>query len=400
MRNTTAKAIGFNLLMVNSFVYIAFSVYAPFLTLYYTEKGLSAGQIGILSTIGPIMAIFIQPLWAMLSDKTGKRKDVLSLVVIGSGLSLFSYYLGSGFLTFFFATILLSIFVNSIIPLSDAIVIQDAKKHNLDFAKIRLGGTIGFAVMVAAAGSYLKRNPSIQFIFGFIAFMVLLLFIRILPKDNKKERQTLKARRFAIKLPKLNGLLHIFNTRLILFILAFALLSQIGISFYFSFMGVYVSELGFDQNILGLLNSVSAFSEIPVLIFINRILKRFGAMKIIIFSCMLLGIRMLLMASGFLSLLFFAQMFHGVTFMTIYFSCAVFISEHVLPEKQSQGQSTLAIVQAGIGSVIGNVAGGYLVDYLTVKTTFQLIAILILSMTTIIMVIQILYTKKMKTKAV
>ncbi|MHB8130150.1 MAG: MFS transporter, partial [Mobilitalea sp.] len=93
MKKVTGNKIGINLFMINAFVYISFSLYMPFLSSYYSKAGINAVQIGILLTIGPVIAIIIQPLWAILSDKTGRRKDILSLMVLGSGISIFSYYL-------------------------------------------------------------------------------------------------------------------------------------------------------------------------------------------------------------------------------------------------------------------------------------------------------------------
>ena len=85
---------GIHLFTINAFVYIASVFYTPFISAYYACNGISAAQIGVLLTIGPIVTILIQPLWAKLSDRTQKRKQVLLLVAAGSGLSMFLYYLG------------------------------------------------------------------------------------------------------------------------------------------------------------------------------------------------------------------------------------------------------------------------------------------------------------------
>ena len=51
----------------------------------------------MLLAIGPIFAIFIQPLWAMLSDRTGKRKLLLILLALCTAGAYLLYYLGASF---------------------------------------------------------------------------------------------------------------------------------------------------------------------------------------------------------------------------------------------------------------------------------------------------------------
>lgn len=394
MGTNSSRATGFNLVMINAFVYISSSVYGPFLGPFYSSRGISPIQIGILLTIGSVASILIQPLWAMLSDRTGRRKSILSLVVLGSGFTMFSYYLGNTFTTFFIATVLVSVFTTSIVPLSDAIIIRVAGKINFEFAIIRMGGTIGFAIFVVLAGSLLKLKPNSLFSMGFIGYMLLLIFVLQLPAENKIPIKDNRGSEFQRHHGgRINALWNIFETNMVFFILAFALLSQIGLSFYWSFLGVYVVDLGYGQDTVGWLNCASALSELPALIFINRLIKKFGSMKILFVSCIILSLRIFLVTRGSLPFILLAQILQGISYMTVYFSCAVYINDHVKPGKQSQGQSTLAIMQMGVGSVIGNVAGGYLVDALGIEKAYTLMSVVILITTLMIITIQAIYRR-------
>jgi PPP family 3-phenylpropionic acid transporter len=106
MKHHSSRILLFDLLMINAFVYISSSFYGSFLSPYYSARGISSLEIGILLTIGPISSILIQPLWAMISDRTGRIKAVLALVTLGSAVSMFSYYLGSTFIMYFIASLL------------------------------------------------------------------------------------------------------------------------------------------------------------------------------------------------------------------------------------------------------------------------------------------------------
>ena len=164
------------LFSINAIIYIASGFYTPFLSAYYAQKGIDAEKIGILLMIGPCVVLLIQRFWAKISDRTGKRKEVLLVAIVGSGFSMLLYYLGNSFLCMFFATVVVTSFTTAVIPLSDAILIARSLKEGYSYSVIRLGGTLGYAVMTICAGMYLKTRPQMQFVFAFFAYMILFCF--------------------------------------------------------------------------------------------------------------------------------------------------------------------------------------------------------------------------------
>lgn len=400
MRQCYTQKLGITLLLINASINIAFSLYTPYTTAYYTKSGLNALQIGILLTIGPLVAIVIQPIWAILSDRTGRRKDILSLVVLGSALSMLSFYIGHTFWTFFIAATLVAVFTYSIVPLNDAITLRCASKYQLDFSRIRMGGTVGFAIVVVISGAIIKQHPSWQFAMGFLGYLLLLFFVRKHQKDEKEETSvTLADLPAETQVNSKKGLLHIFESKQVYFMLAFAFISQTGLSFHGGFIGVYMTKLGFTEGTIGVVNSICALSELPVLFFINKALRKFSSSKIIIFSSLLLGIRILLVTGGNLGFIIASQVLNGLTYMTIYFCCAVYISNNVKKENQSKGQSVLTIIQAGLGSIVGNIVGGYLVDHFGLKMAYLYMSILIITVSLLIAILQYIYQRTENKKA-
>lgn len=395
MKLTSRSKLGVILLAINASIYIAFSFYTPFLSAYYAKSGLNAVEIGTLLTIGPIVAIFIQPFWAIISDKTGQRKLILCLVILGSGFSLFSYYAGHSFLSFFIAATLLATFVTSIVPLNDALTLRLAKKNHLDFSIIRMGGTVGFAIVVIIAGAIIKKTPNIQFVLGFFGFMTLLFFVSRLPKDEKEENKKQESSSPST-VGKKFGFFHIFNSKQVYFMLAFAFITQVGLSFHGSFMGVYALKLGLNEDMIAVINCCAALSEIPVLFMMNRLMRKISTIKLIAASSMLLGFRMFIVTSGGIGSVIFAQFLHGLTFMTVYYSIAVYISQEVKSQNLSKGQSILTIVQTGIGSIIGNIVGGILVDQFGLVLAYRYMGSLIISGSLLITTSLCVYRKLVK----
>jgi MFS family permease len=317
--------------------------------------------------------------------------------VLGSALSIFSYYIGQTFVSFLIASILVAIFSTSIVPLSDAIILRSAHKNQLDFSKIRMGGTIGYAIFVIFSGMIIKQNSDLAYVMGFFGFIFLSVLVRRLPKDELAEATSvLEKHPITGDRNSKRSLLHIFESKQIYFLLAFALISQVGLSFNFSFLGVYMLDMGLTEGTMGFTSSIAALSELPVLFLMNRVLKKISPTKITIIACLMLGLRMITLTGESLFFVILSQALHGISFMTIYFSCAVFISQNVKPENQSKGQSILALIQTGIGSIIGNILGGYLVDSYGLRSAYITMTILVVTIAGLIALLQSIYQRKQK----
>ena len=71
-----------------------------------------------------------------------------------------------------------------------------------------------------------------------------------------------------------------------------------------------------------------------------------------------------------MTLVIAAQLLNGVTYMFVYYSCVTFINKNVDETLKATGQSMLTIVQTGIGSVMGNIFGGYIANQIGIRSTF------------------------------
>lgn len=366
------------LLAVNSMIYMASAAYSPYLSLYYKEQGITSVEIGTLLSVGPIVSICIQPLWGVFSDLTGRRKLTLGIVVLGTAAVLVGYRLGSGFGFFFLLSILLSAFSTSIVPLSDALTLEYANRHSINYARIRIGGTVGYSIVVLAVGGFLKKDPSMAFLLGGAGYVLLFGLVLKIPVEGvapgKKKLQgpeTSSKKRMG----------PIFLDRSFVFVLLCSFVMQVGLSFSGNFMGVYIGEMGYDQQLIGVANFVSAASEIPILLASGWIMKRFSAMQILLFSCVMMAVRMVLLTGESAGFVILSQLLQSVTYMTTYYSCVMFISRNTYPDKRSQGQSLLAMVQSGFGSVTGSLLGGVVIDQIGTRGSYWTMAAFVLLMT-------------------
>lgn len=363
------------LFLINVSFWVACGSCAPFISAYYKQIGLSFTQIGVLLAIGPIFAIFIQPLWAMLSDRTGKRKLLLILLALCTAGAYLLYYLGASFAVCLLAVLVVSLFSLALLPLCDALVIDRANAYGFPFARIRIGGTLGYAAMVFGAGMFLEKFDGAQFAVAAVAYLLFAGAVMLLPQGGAREeaaparREAAPARKKAVPARE-----SIFDTSEILFVLALALIESLGLGFSGSFMGSYAVELGFGSSLIGVLSCISALSEVPILLFAGKLVDRFGEIPLLIFSGVMMSLRLFLTGMGLVPAMISAQLLQSVTYMTTYICCTQYISKHVRAGKMSQGQSALAIVQSGLAAVASNLFGGMLVDAVGTRQAFFAVA--------------------------
>ncbi|MDR3644717.1 MAG: MFS transporter [Clostridia bacterium] len=351
-------------------VYISFSIYGSYISVYYLSRGLSIFQIGLLLAIGPISSVIIVPMWAAISDRVKYKVTILKTVVLGSACAVLLYPLVSGFYATAVVTILFMVFYSSIQALGDAITVDKITRQGFKFTTVRMGGTIGYALLVIVEGNYFRAHIN-QMFFAASAFLLLtFLFACLIPKENLHRP---KAEKLHLR--------ELFKNRTLVFILLFCLIMWVSVSFNSSFIGVYITKMHYNSFYIGLAMCTAALSEIPVLLFIQKKYLRFGAVNILIFGAFLMSLRLLLLfLATNIVMIIIAQAMQGVSYMTLHYSAIMFMNDEVPSHLKSTGQSLLAMAQAGLGSMLGSIGGGYVSGITSISTVYGLLSILAFSL--------------------
>lgn len=345
--------------------YMIVSIFMPFLPLYYHNIGFNYFQIGVLTAIGPFSSIFIQPVWAVTSDKLQSHKRVLQIVIVGSLGTILLFFIAESFLAIFWVVLLFFSFFSAIMPMSDSITLGFTRKTRTRFSYIRLGGTIGFAAMVIVSGLIFDVDPRHSFGAAAIGFFLLLIVTFFIPTfSNPKEK-------------KRSGLLkELLQNRRFVCLLAFLLMIYTSISAVHSFLSVYISDLGYSGQFVGFAMAISASSEIPVLLLIDRLYKRFSMGKMLLFAGFITVLRLtLLMLSSHFAGIALSQAMHGMTYMIAYFTGITFINREIPERMRTAALSMTMVMHMGLGVVLGSILGGFIAQMLSLRATFLVYAI-------------------------
>jgi len=386
MRNFVRNKTVFLFMLYYTLFYMANGVYFPYINLYYLDLGFSVTQIGILSALGPIMAILTQPIWGYISDRARYRNTVLGIALIGTLAAAVLFPLYKSFAYVFFITVAFMGFYMPTFPLEDAITLEYAQKENYQFAPIRLFGTLGFAMMLLLFSPFLGSRVSQIFTYFSILFVITITLFFTLPKmeSGRKEGQT-------------GSIRSLLMDRELLFIFAYNFIIHMTIGYYASFITVFMRELNIPNSQIGFSMCIMAFSEAPVLILIERAIKRYGSRKILLFGGLMMGLRLFLFsqATG-ISMFYAAQLLQGVTYISVYYCSTKIVNERAPENLKSTAQAILSMVSTGFSRIFASIGGGYLSSSIGLRNGFYLMFWVVTLMTAVFIIYFFLRSRREK----
>lgn len=346
-------------------LFFSVASYFPLLGKYYKELGFSGTQIGILFSSATLITMLVQPLWGIICDKKGSCKNAFMLMHVAIiGIALVLPFIKNYWLLLIFMSVHF-IFQCGLFPLLDTMIYKDI----YDFGKIRLWGSVGFAVMALFSGKIAETIGISNMFFMYSVFMVISLFVssKITEKISIKEENV----RSGIK----NGL---FSKNYILFlIIGFFVMG--GFSAGGQYFSILFSDLGGSMTSFGITYFFTAISEVPFLKLSKRIVNKFGPEKIIFISGIILLFRY--------GLYGFAKDYHILLYTSIVMgsyiglllpAIAVYIKEKTDPNNRGMAVTIFSAVSSGLGPMIFQFSGGIIYDHSNISILYLFLCVLII----------------------
>jgi PPP family 3-phenylpropionic acid transporter len=364
---------------LNFLLYAATAFVSPFIVLYYQGLGFTGTQIGLLTGIAPLITFFSVPLWTGLADATRRHRLIMSLAILVGVITLSTFPLLNAFTPVLLIVILLNIFVAPVTSFTDTATMFMLADEKEMYGRIRLGGTIGYGLAAAIAG-VLVQNCGLKFAFWGSATLFLLGFI----VSQKLVYSQLKANDPAGG--RVRTLLT--NPRWLLFlVVAFAGGSALAALNNFFFP--YMKELGASESTMGLALTMGTITEIPVLFFGNRLIKRLKPYGLLMLAMVVTGIRLLsFAASGTPSLALFIQLLNGLTFPAMWMACVSYADESSPKGMKTTAQGLFGAMVFGFGTAVGGFVGGPLLESMGGRVLYLVSGVFTLATVAIVTLIQ------------
>jgi PPP family 3-phenylpropionic acid transporter len=331
-------------------VYMGNAVYSTFIPVYFHSIGASSEQIGILLSLGPLVAILAQPVWGTIGDRSKTKNSILLLLLIGSGITILLFPMSDNFVWLLLSISLFTFFQTSIVPICDAITLDRLERERRwSFGQVRMGGTIGFAVMSVVFGFIALAHIS----WMFLTYAVMtVLSIALLLRFPKVEGYQSYGRKMQIW--------ELLKHRKLVFYLAVNFIIQSTLGYYYTFFPVYYPSIGGDSVLLGWAMLISSLSEIPFLLYSKKIMQRLSLTVLLI----LVGLTAILRWALFYWVLnpyhiLAVQLLHGFMFIVLTVTMATYINREVPRELKASGQTLNGLLNLGGARIIGSFFGGF-----------------------------------------
>jgi PPP family 3-phenylpropionic acid transporter len=351
-RGETALKIIFPLFYF--FTFFGFGSLFPLLSVYLqNEVGLSGAQIGTIMSISPIIMIFTQPFWGMISDYTGKPVAVLTIALGSTALVGLAYSSVHEYGWLIVVAAFLAFTQSAIVPISDSIALSYVQKSEMNYGSIRLWGAVGFAVSVLAGG-WLSEMFSLTVIF--YVFAIVLLLSAMLAWKLPRESGPMKA---AVG----HGMAQLFKIpKFVLFlVITFLVFGPIyANNFYFS---VFVKEMGGTLTGIGLAFLLAAGSEAPFMKIADALIRRYGVLFILAFAAAISALRWLFyFFEPSLSLIYATTIAQGIS-VGLFIPAALQYVRNIAPANvKVTAVSLYSAVGNGLGTWFCTFIGGYILE--------------------------------------
>jgi len=334
-------------------MFLALAIWRVFYNVFLEDNDFTVAEIGIINALIQATVFVVVPVWGYFADKRGIRPTLRIAVIFAAILmSVLGYVLDFWVLILFI--MLLTVFYHPLSSLLDALAVQFTSGNNHhNYGSLRLWGSLGWAIS-AMIGGLLFSHFSLKIIFPLSAILLLvtLFFLRTPPGDTVRYKPHFEKIRLRMIIK--NKELMIF-----LFILLFYGLACSPVNVY---INLYFKELGADNFTIGAAYFIQSLSELPFFIVGDRLMKRYGALTVIIISMISLFLRYTVYAFiPVISVGLVMCLLHGITFSFLMVGVVNYLHRK-LPGRHATAQSLLWVFYFGLGHTAGNLIIGILKD--------------------------------------
>lgn len=339
----------------------------PFFNVYFARLGFSGLEIGILSAAFPLMTLLIGPALSLLADRRRWQKRMLLISIGGTGALLILFIFPRTFTPLMGLVLVRAVLFSPLMSLGDGMVARMAARHRLDFGKLRLWGSLSFAVAALVCGALWER-------WGFQAMFIVTsaLTLPVLWAATGLEESAPAERLAPAAAPAAAPTLrNVYRDRGLIAILAAVFLIGIAEGLYGTFSGVYMDRLGSGQVLVGALFGLSALAELPAMHYSGAIFRKLGKPVSVLLAYGLSGVAFVgyaLARQPWLMLAF--AMVKGMGF-ALYFVGNVSLLDERAPESwTSTLQSLMNAASRGLAPLLTVPLGGWLADILGLPAIF------------------------------
>ncbi|MBR6791364.1 MAG: MFS transporter [Oscillospiraceae bacterium] len=348
-----------HVMLLSGSFWIALSGYGAFIVTMITDHGYSATTASAIMTVMSVVAFAVQPITGYLCDNFFSQRTVF--IVLGCCSMPLCFFLQASMssLPLLIVTmLLLSVPCRRIPGLIDSWIVR-MQKHDPD---LNYGWCRGTASLTYAASALIMGRITTAFGHGTrmiltAACVACTIIVALTLKDVKQEkREETPAPAGHLSTGEAFRIMFRNKTYLLLLVMAFVIF--LGVTSTETFLPTLVKEMGGDSGFVGTMFSIIAFSEVPAMFLVARILKKVKAKYVLTFAAGVYLLRMMLtFFARDLTFLVAAQALQGLSYAVFWPTCMNYVREITEERVRSTSVMTFSSVTLGASGILGNASG-------------------------------------------
>ncbi|MCJ2054859.1 MFS transporter [Methylobacterium sp. J-070] len=336
-------------------LYAAYGTESPFLPSFLGERGLSAGEIGVVLAAGTLMRLAAGPVAGHLADRYDATRAVLGIAAAAAGVISFAYLAGYGFWPLMLVSMLHASAIAALAPLSDALALTAAEREGtFSYGWVRGAGSAAFVLGTLASGLLVARAGVASIIVSSgVLFLVMALATSRVPAAGPREPQA------SLGLDGVRELLAMALFRRMLIVAALVIGSH---ALNDGFAVILWREAGIGPGTISLLWSESVASEVFVFVLAGPwLLSRASTAQAAMLAAGLGVLRWSVLAStASVPVLAVIQLTHGLTFALLHLANMRLITSLVPERLAATAQTLYGTLGLGVASAVLTATAGLL----------------------------------------
>lgn len=345
------------LALVYAGVFFITGVQLPYFPLWLKAEKFSAGEIAFVLGISTLVKVFAGPIISVLADRSRDRADVLLAAAVGAALASALYFLPLALGGVTAVSVLFALASSAHTPLSDALTISGVRRYGVDYAKVRVWGSVAFLIMNLVAGVLIERSGhSVVIALMFAGCVVLSLASLIAPRIGKPRRPSPLSRldlaeaRRAMRNP------------VFALVLAGVGFIQASHAYVYGFSAIYWQSAGFPAAATGVFWATGVVAEVVMFAIFRRTFGKISAPATLVIGAAVTIVRWIAfplvipLGLGFWGFVA-EQTLHAFSFALTFLGLQKMIAERV-PEEIGGTAQGLATLVLGLALAIATFLSG------------------------------------------
>ena len=335
---------------------------------FLTSKGYSSFAVGLVTGLGAISSVILQPVTAALAGKISYLNDkrnaiILKIISLVTAVLIMAGFPGGLSIAVLF-TVLTAIDASIPSILSTLATSYINSGRYLNYGAARGCGSLTYSVFSLILGILVSRAGTDILMILYIFFGILcIMAIAAFPAKGKETDSNSVSNKPGKPLGSQEGTGFLARYPYIISFFAASILLFIGHNIYNIFLINIVNRAGGDSVNLGIALAISACVEIPAMACFVRIENKIPVEKLMIISSIIFTLKAFAATFATSVPAVYIVSFMQIGAFAIFTPGSVyFICKHLSPSDNSLGQALLGSCTLGLGGTLGNILGGFIID--------------------------------------